>query len=484
MNPYLVNDKKVFWAAGLAAALIFATDLAAPPEIAYSILYPVVLIFVLFASRSFRIFLFTAFLTLLTALDLGFLPAAQLTAEAMANRLLGLVVLWSISAVGVKAKEWLEKKLYLASIVDCSEDAILGKNLEGEIAYWNSGAEKLYGYRSDEMVGQHLNRIIPSNRHPEINYLLQQVKQGKDVDNFETAWQTKKGRLIDISLTISPIKNLAGEIIGASTVARNITDRKWERRKLQIEKAMVEQHAHKTQEELRGVQKELKDAKRLSDIGTLAATVAHELRNPLGVIRTAVFNIKRKQSDDRLSKHIINIERKIMESEQIINNLLNYSRIKMPQHQTVRIDELLSECVQSTRRRHYGRPVPISTQTEWIQGLSIQSDPLQLKEVFENILNNAFEAVPSEGGQIFVKAQRTPEDMLTVSVIDNGEGIAQEDLYHVFKPFFTKKSKGTGLGLAICHEIVTLHNGKIEIASEKGKGTSVTIRLPIERPSR
>ena len=230
--------------------------------------------------------------------------------------------------------------------------------------------------------------------------------------------------------------------------------------------------------ELALAQQEVDRAKRLSDIGTLAATVAHELRNPLAAIKMATYNIKRKAQNPILDKHLGNIDAKVEESEQIITNLLFYSRLKIPHYGKINIHNILTSCINEAAARFSRANVYVDVNVEAIKATLVEADPLQVKEVFSNIINNAYDALPEDGGRIDISGQPL-ESAVKIAVKDSGIGISSEDLTHVFEPFFTTKAKGTGLGLPVCRQIVNMHNGSIDIQSEKNKGTVVEITLPI-----
>jgi signal transduction histidine kinase len=229
-------------------------------------------------------------------------------------------------------------------------------------------------------------------------------------------------------------------------------------------------------ENLLNAQIKLEQAKQLSDIGTLAATVAHELRNPLATIRMAAYNIKRKARSPELETHIADIEKKVFESDRIINNLLFYSKIKPPHYEKVNMLHLIKECVENAHLTSK-KQEQIIEQLEMIKDLTIDADPLQLKEVFYNLLSNAYDAITDSAGEIEVAAREEGEN-IKVTVRDNGYGIEKENLNRVFDPFFTTKTRGTGLGLAVSYQIIRLHNGSISIESRPQKGTTVTVILP------
>ncbi|MEW6088342.1 MAG: ATP-binding protein [bacterium] len=234
----------------------------------------------------------------------------------------------------------------------------------------------------------------------------------------------------------------------------------------------------KAELELTTAQKKLSEAKRLSDIGALAATVAHELRNPLGVIQMAVYNISKKNNNPSLASHLANIEKKVSESSNIINNLLTYSRIRTPHFDKINIFEILNECIDSAYEKFSHYEVSVNKVFDYLKGKIIEADPYQVKEIFSNIINNAYQSLPEKKGEIEIYAPGGRNGNISIYFKDNGCGIAREDLVKVFDPFFTRKSKGTGLGLTICRELLTMHGGRINIDSEKGKWTRVNIEMP------
>ncbi|MDD5556978.1 MAG: PAS domain S-box protein [bacterium] len=238
----------------------------------------------------------------------------------------------------------------------------------------------------------------------------------------------------------------------------------------------------RAEQRLLAAERRLLEAKRLSDIGTLAATVAHELRNPLAAIKMAAYNIRRKAPGARLAPHLATIDRKVDDSDEIINNLLFYSRIKQAHHARLRPASVLRECIATAARRHPGNRVTVRRRLAPISGLRIDADPLQVRELFVNILNNAFDALGGRAGVVTVEARRKPRGMVSVRIGDTGAGLAPADLERVFDPFFSTKSRGTGLGLTVCRQIADLHRGAIRIESAEGKGTAVTVTLPLRRP--
>ena len=262
--------------------------------------------------------------------------------------------------------------------------------------------------------------------------------------------------------TIEPVKKSSGEVEGIILTIIDVTGRK------------------QTEERLIEAQKELLKNKRLSDIGTLAAAVAHELRNPLSVINAAVYNIKKKTCDPAISRHMENIEKKVAESSGIIDNMLTYSTIRLPQYSEFRLKDLLDECADDAKKRFRGIKVKLIKKLGEIKNSRIEGDPLQLREVFINILNNAFQAVRGKKAVISLSAVENNGNF-EVEIKDNGAGIDAADIERIFTPFFTSKAKGAGLGLPVCREIAALHNGKIGVKSGKNRGAAFTVVLPVKK---
>lgn len=267
-----------------------------------------------------------------------------------------------------------------------------------------------------------------------------------------------------------------GEVVRVFGVNADITVRKMAEEILERDKETLENIIRERSEKLLEIQMELDRAKRLSDIGTLASTVAHELRNPLAAISISAAIIRRKTRNDFIIGQLKSIDKMVTESDQIINNLLFYSRLRPPHHESIAIYDIIDECVGNLSRQ-IKKPVEFSRSYEPLKGVMLSADPLQMKEVFHNLLHNAVDAIPDEGGRIEILAKDYPE-IVRIHVKDNGHGIDARHLEKIFDPFFTTKAQGTGLGLTVCNQIVNMHGGMIEIDSQPDMGTTMTITLP------
>ncbi|OGC04722.1 hypothetical protein A2276_01955 [candidate division WOR-1 bacterium RIFOXYA12_FULL_43_27] len=337
---------------------------------------------------------------------------------------------------------------------DTVPDLIAIMNQEHKIIKINKPMAQRLGIEKEQAIGQYCYKIV-HGMEKEASFCphAQTCRDAKE--HMVEVHEPKLGG--DFMVSTTPICNRDGKFIGSVHVARDITERK---------------HAELV-------------LKRLSDIGALAATVAHELRNPLGVMRLAAYNIKRKDPQKLFSDNIANIEKTIGDSEQIINNLLYYSKIKPPSLKKVDLMAVLKESITQSRNKFKEWKAETKNNFNEFQPVFIAADPTQLREVFANILNNAFEALPNKKGRIEIECELEKENSeVAIKIKDDGAGIDPADLTEIFRPFFTRKTRGTGLGLAVCSQIAALHGGRIEAFSQKGEGAAFVIRLPLSEPGK
>jgi len=305
-----------------------------------------------------------------------------------------------------------------------------------------------------EMVSEYMHSLEPGWRDFRVT--------GKSGSVVESSWaniRLSDDRQVGIGIDIR--KYLEAEKVLA-------------RDKSKLEKLIRE----KTKEMLK-IQRKINRENRLADIGKLAASVAHELRNPLATINISSFNLKNKTEGEDLHKHLDRIRKKVEEANRIIDNLLNYSRLRPPNREKFNLHDRLEEAVREIRNRKNYPVENLKLEIEPVRDSEISADPYQLGEVFSNILNNAFNAIDREHGEVAIGAH-TDDGKAVIVIRDNGEGIEKEFLKKVFDPFFSTRAKGTGLGLAICRQIIKNHGGSIELDSERGSGTTVTISIPVE----
>jgi PAS domain S-box-containing protein len=361
----------------------------------------------------------------------------------------------------------------LAAIVESAEDAIISKNLDGVIESWNRGAEELFEYRAEEAIGQSIKLIIPPDRHDEEAVILNRLRRGERIEHFETVRLTKSGRLIDIDLSVSPVRNRRTDIIGASKIARDITKRK-----------RLEQERADLLEELQVTLEEAQAANIMKD--EFIAQVSHEIRTPLNSI-LGWISVLRRQDYERAQtiRAVDSIDRSANVQLKMIEDLIDLSKIlKGKMHLQLRpldIGELIDQAVETVRPAAEAKSIKIDTEIDTSDCI-ISADPDRLLQILWNLLSNAVKFTPT-GGNIQVKV-RSIDHRLQVSVTDSGIGIDPAFVPFVFDRFSQaagngSRETGLGLGLAIVRYFVELHGGSVAADSAgPGKGSTFTIILP------
>jgi PAS domain S-box-containing protein len=363
----------------------------------------------------------------------------------------------------------------LAGIVESSLDAIVSKSLDGIIQSWNIGAERLFGYKAEEVIGKSITIIIPADRLNEETEILAKLRRGERTDHFETVRMTKTGVPIFVSLTISPIKNRSGEIIGASKIARDITERK-----------TIEQERELLLSRERDMRADAQKASRIKD--EFLATVSHELRTPLNAILGWATLLKRGDGQREIVERGIEaIERNAKAQAQLIEDLLDVSRIISGRMRldirSVSLTPIIQAAIDSVKPAADAKQIELDVFVEPAAD-EVRADDARLQQVLWNLLSNSIKFTP-RSGKVQVRIVRS-DSKAEIAVQDNGEGIREEFLPFIFDRFqqadssYTRAHGGLGLGLAITRHLVEMHGGTIEAASEgPGQGATFTIKLPI-----
>ena len=349
-------------------------------------------------------------------------------------------------------KEAEQAQRRLAAIVESSDDAIVGKDLNGIVMSWNPGAEKMFGYSASEMIGRPITIIIPPELQDDEQRILETIGRGERIEHFETVRLTKSGEQIDVSLTVSPVKDDAGRVIGAAKTARDITQRK------------------KTEQALRTTEK-------LASVGRMAATVAHEINNPLEAVTNLVYLAKGSAASNDVQEYLNAIEVELNRMSLITKQTLGFYRETLAPS-AVRVGEMLDPLISILGRRARNKGIEIRPE--------IRHDPEiyavagEIRQLIANLLNNSIDAVDSGGLiRIRIDANRlNGQDPagIRITIADSGRGIAPTDKPKLFEPFFTtKKDVGTGLGLWVCTNIVQKHHGSIRVKSSGSPGRSWTV---------
>jgi PAS domain S-box-containing protein len=354
----------------------------------------------------------------------------------------------------------------LAAIVESSHDAIVSKSLNGVITSWNKGAEQLFGYAAEEAVGQNITLIIPPERRHEERAIIEQITRGERVDHFETVRMRKDGSLLDVSLTISPMKDASGRVVGASKLARDITERK------------------RAEETLRQAQTDLAHASRLTTMGEFTASLAHEVKQPIAAVvtdaNTCVRWITRDEPDLKEAREAAwRTVKDAKRASEIINRVGLLFKKGTPQRELVDVNEVAREMIVllgDEASRH-----SISIRTELAEDLPYAiGDRVQMQQVLMNLIVNGVEAMHNVGGprELTIKSQPAENNELLLSVSDTGMGLPSHQADEIFNAFFTTKTHGTGMGLRISRSIVESHGGRLWAADNSPRGASFCFTLP------
>jgi PAS domain S-box-containing protein len=351
---------------------------------------------------------------------------------------------------------------HLAAIIESSEDAIFSKTLDGTIDAWNPSAELLYGYPAEEIIGRPVSVLIPPDRAAEEEAVRNKTIAGEAVVSFETRRLTKNGKCVEVSMTVSPIKDERGAIMGFSSISRDISERK------------------RLQEQ----------ADRLKD--EFFATVSHELRTPLtSIIGYTDLLLRGEGEFTSEQRHFLEItERNAMRQLRLVNDLLFVSRAEAGEFaieaDLVELSAVVGDCVESAKPHANGKQVEL---VEAIESVPVsQGDPDRLAQLVDNLVSNAIKFTPA-GGRVAVTLARKG-DLCRLEVANSGSYIAPQEREHLFDRFYRTPSasdeavQGVGLGLTISKAIVEAHEGRIEVESDEQSGTVFRVSLPLREPSK
>ena len=360
-----------------------------------------------------------------------------------------------------------EYRSRLASIIDSSDDAILSKELNGTITSWNKGAERIYGYTPEEVVGKHISLLTPSDRPNEISEILQKIAAGESIEHYESVRVAKDGRQLSVSISVSPLRDAAGEIVGASAIAHDITAQK-------------------------RAEGQLRQSQKMEAIGRLAGGVAHDFNNILAIINACTeFLRDRIDPAAEPSAYVENIKKATLRGVALTRQLLSFSRTSTIQPCVLDLNDRLKD-ISKLLRPLLGEDIEVLIVSRSPSAV-IEADPGQLDQIVVNLAVNARDAMP-RGGKFILEtaAVRFDEDFagqhqpmaagkyVQLAVSDTGSGMDEATVSRIFEPFFTTKEagKGTGLGLSTVYGIVKQSAGHILVYSELGHGTTFKIYLP------
>jgi PAS domain S-box-containing protein len=343
----------------------------------------------------------------------------------------------------------------LATIEHYSADAIIGLDTERNVISWNTGACMMFGWTEEEATGMPAHRIIPDELKDEAEEILKEVVEKGLVKDRETQRRTRDGRILDVLLTITALKDAAGKVFGFSVIIKDLTEKK------KMESALIQ-------------------SERLAATGKLSASIAHEINNPLYGIRSClnhVLNTKPEAVDYQFVKLAIK------ETDRIADLIRNMKTFYMPNEgrvEKIDLGESLRDVFILNRKYLEEHLVKLRFNPEGT--CHVECVPDQIKQVFINIVANAVDAMP-DGGELHVAMEENrDEGTVAVTFRDTGIGIASDDLPQIFDMFYSKKPmvKGVGLGLSVSYGIIKRHGGNIEVQSEVGKGSTFRITLPVK----
>jgi len=370
---------------------------------------------------------------------------------------------------------------HLAAIVASSEDAIIGSDLNGSIQTWNVGAENIYGYTAEEVIGKNISLLVPLGQTSRNAYILNRILRNEKVENCEVDRVRKDGTIIPVSIFVSAIKDASGTAIGISRIAHDITKQK-KAEQLETANVELERRVERRTQELRKTQEQFMHAEKLSAIGKLAASVAHEFNNPLQAILSILKGVKKRATMDEEDKELLDAA--IGEGDRIkdlIRNLQEFNRPSSGRKTFMDMHSCLDSILILQKSEFMSKRITVvRNYAEQLPQIMAVSD--QLKQVFLNLLANAADACPQSGGVITVSTWQEDDNRVAVAIKDTGMGIKPENMEQIFQPFYSTKGevKGTGLGLSVSHGIIQDHEGNIRVESQPGEGAIFTILLPIK----
>ncbi len=365
----------------------------------------------------------------------------------------------------------------LAAIVTSSDDAIISKDMNGIITSWNQGAERILGYKPEEIIGSSILQLIPFELHSEEPVILGKIRAGQHIEHYETVRIRKDGTRVDLSLTVSPIKDDKGRVIGASKIARDVTEAKAIARALAASKERLarELFEHKkTESELSKSNRELEQ---------FAYIASHDLQEPLHMVSSFVDLLARRVSgklDENEKEYLDFIRQGSKQAKTLIRELLEYSRIgRSTDQQPIDLNKVMVEVTSSLQFVIEESKAEL----DFKDLPTVRASHLEMLQLFQNLLSNALKYRGERPLHIEIRASKKSEGAWLFAVKDNGIGIEpqyNERIFAMFQRLGTQsESSGTGIGLAVCKKIVEHYGGAIWVESELGKGSTFFFTLPM-----
>lgn len=374
-------------------------------------------------------------------------------------------------------------KALLAAIVESTDDAVISETLEGIITSCNPGAERLYGYKGDELVGRSVSILMPEGRRDEEIAILQRISRGERVEHFETVRIAKDGRAINVSLAVSPVRDAEGRVIGASKTARDITERKRAEAELQHYRQDLERLVEERTAELQESHQRLRLSDRLASIGTLAAGLGHDMGNLLLPIRMRLDVLEQTPLSPEVKEDIAAIASSCEYLKRLTHGLRLFALNPDDPKVSGEPSNLAALWVDIAPFLRNALPRDVELEGAFTPDLpSVTMSPHVLTQALYNLVKNAGDALQgSRAGKVTISAATPDQGLLILSVSDNGPGMSEEVRRRCLEPFYTTKARGisTGLGLALVNASLRRVNGSMEIESRPGEGATFRLSLPI-----
>jgi PAS domain S-box-containing protein len=381
----------------------------------------------------------------------------QPESEGFKSRILGTVCdITEIRKTEEALRESAKHLAELAAIVDSSDDVILSKDLNGIVTSWNAAATRVFGYTAEEMIGQSILKLIPEHLHPDEKRIIENIRADRRVEHFDTVRLTKDGRLIDVSLTVSPIKDAEGRIIGASKILRSISARK------QMEQSLLL-------------------SEKIAATGRMAATIAHEINNPLEAVVNLLFLLRPMVIGPEGANYLASAESELARVSHIAKQTLGYYREHASASRAY-LSDIAEHAIAIYEPRCIATGITITRSLESSRKVMLRRG--EMMQVISNLITNSMYGMPT-GGTLSISVSDTEDPTVGVAltVADDGVGIAPEILPRVFEAFFTTRyTVGTGIGLFIAKQLVEGHGGRIDLLSSneaERHGTTVRVFLPV-----
>jgi PAS domain S-box-containing protein len=400
-------------------------------------------------------------------------PGPAESAEALRTRTRQIVrAHQEMKSAAAERKRIAERLSQLASIIECSSDAIIIHTLDGAIVSWNEGAQMVYGYSASEVLGRSRSLLIPPGEPDDLPKIVETLERGERLKRFETVHIRKGGRRIDVSMTISPVKDASDQIVGAAAIARDVSDRKL-------------------------LETQLRQAQKMEAIGQLAGGIAHDFNNLLSVINGYCDLLEDEvQQNATADRNLEQIKKAGERAACLTRQLLAFSRQQVLEPTVVDLNAVVVD-LEKMLGRIVGEDVEFRSRLNANLG-SVKADRGQIEQVIMNLIVNARDAMP-QGGRLVIETANVvvdeelaqehgfqqPGNYVRLSVADNGIGMDAETQLRIFEPFFTTKEigKGTGLGLSTVYGVITQSGGVVEVQSQVGQGTTFDVYLPaIQEP--